>query len=124
MPVIVMLILEFSLDRPRSAEQRQFDGATADDMPGLVKPVLVKSVGPTYPSDAMRARIQGVVEVDIVVKSDGTVGAARVARSLDTQFGLDAPALDAVRAWLFRPGTLNGEAVPVLTRVNVTFGLQ
>jgi TonB family protein len=123
-PVIVTLILEFNLDKPRSAEQQLFDAATADDVPGLVKPEVIKSVDAKYTSDAMRARLEGVVQLEVVVLRDGTVGAARVVRSLDTASGLDDEALRAVRAWVFRPGSLNGETVSVLARVNIAFRIK
>jgi len=38
--------------------------------------------------------------------------------------GLDQSALDAVRKWKFRPGTLNGQPVPVIYNLTVIFRLQ
>jgi len=119
-PVIVTLILEFKLG-PRSAEQQSFDNAIADDAPGLVKPVLLRMVPAKFTSAAIKARIQGVVEIDLVVETNGTVGAARIVKSLDPTFGLDEAALQGVHGWTFRPGMLNGQPVPVLTRVAVSF---
>ena len=120
-PVIVTVIIEFRTGRPRNAEQQLFDNAVADDAPGLVKPALVRSVAAKWTPDALRAKIQGIVEIDLIVQANGTVGAVRIATSLDSAFGLDEAAMQAVRQWLFRPGTLNGQAVPVLTRVSVSF---
>ena len=95
--------------------------AIADDTPGLMKPTLIKSVEAKFTSEAMRAKIEGIVEVELVVLSDGTVGAARIAKSLDSVHGLDREALSAVRKWLFRPGMLNGKPAPVRTKVTVPF---
>jgi len=72
----------------------------------------------------MRARLQGVVEVDAVVLPDGRVGSLRIVRSLDRSFGLDANALEAVKEWRFRPGMLAGKPVAVLVRVELTFSLR
>jgi TonB family protein len=38
--------------------------------------------------------------------------------------GLGDQALDAVRKWKFKPGTLNGQPVPVYYNLTVNFRLQ
>ena len=60
---------------------------------GLTDPVLIREVRPEYPSQARRAGITGAVEVEAVVKVDGTVGDVRIAKSLDAARGLDEAAL-------------------------------
>jgi TonB family protein len=72
----------------------------------------------------MRAKIQGVVVVEAVVDVDGRVDRARVAQSLDSTYGLDEQALAAVRQWTFTPGQLNGDRVPVLVVLMVSFRLH
>ena len=52
---------------------------------------------------------------------DGSVGDARVTKSLDSRFGLDEEALTAARRWRFRPGTLNGKPVPVMVSIELLF---
>lgn len=105
-------------------------GAVPPSTPGLVLPNLVQFVAPRYTVGALRAKLRGAVCVDVVVRADGTVGEARLAKALpsvslrDASGGtegldqeireLDAAALDAVRRWRFEPGVLNGRAVPVL----------
>ena len=79
---------------------------------GVTTPQLVREVKPQYTSDAMRAKIQGEVLVECVIKADGTVGDVQVIRSLDSTFGLDQEAIKAVRQWRFRPGTAEGRAGP------------
>jgi len=37
---------------------------------------------------------------------------------------LDAAAIDAVRQWRFTPTLLNGQVIPVVMTVTVTFTLQ
>src|SRR5262245_58480680 len=59
-----------------------------------------------------------------VVKADGTVGDVEVLRSLDKTFGLDQEAIQAAKAWQFEPGTRNGEPVPVLVTIELTFTLR
>jgi protein TonB len=52
---------------------------------------------------------------------DGAVREVRVLRSVPM---LDAPAIDAVRQWRFTPTRLNGDPVPVVMTVTVTFRLN
>jgi TonB family protein len=91
---------------------------------GASQPVLVYSVQPRYTEEAMRARLQGVVELDAVVLPDGRLGDIRVARSLDRAFGLDDRAVEAVKQWRFLPGRVGGVAVAVPIRVELTFTIR
>jgi TonB family protein len=84
-------------------------------------PAKVKDVRPVYPADARDARVQGSVMVEATISPDGTVQNAKIIRSIPL---LDAAALDAVRQWEFSPTTVNGQRVPVIMAVTVTFTLQ
>jgi TonB family protein len=129
-PVIVTIILEFRLDKtprreveppmvsplapaPPATSDEFLKGAYPTKTPGLVLPKLQTSVQPLYTAEAFGAGITGVVEVEAVVTTDGTVARARVAKSLDTRYGLDDAAQAAVRQWTFEPGKLHGQPVPV-----------
>jgi TonB family protein len=91
---------------------------------GVTLPIKLREVKPAYTSDAMRAKVQGTVLLQCVVRPDGTVGDVEVVKSLDPVFGLDQEAVKAARQWLFRPGTRFGEAVPVLITIELTFTLR
>jgi TonB family protein len=91
---------------------------------GVTTPVIVSEVKPQYTSDAMRAKISGTVWVECIVQPDGAVSDVRIVRSLDNTFGLDQEAIKAVRQWRFRPGTLQGQPVPVLITVELAFTLR
>ena len=84
-------------------------------------PVPVFQVKPQYTRDAMRAKLQGMVTLEVVVQTDGTVGDAKVVRSLDPIFGLDQAAIAAVKAWRFKPAMRAGKPIPVLVTVELTF---
>jgi protein TonB len=79
---------------------------------------------PQYTSDAMRAKVQGTVLLECVVRPDGSISDVQVIRSLDPTFGLDQQAVVAARKWRFAPGTRLGEAVPVLITIELTFTLR
>ena len=91
---------------------------------GVLSPEVVFEKKPEYTSEAMRAKVQGVVEVEALVNPDGTVGRVQVMRSLDDRFGLDQKAVEAVRMWRFKPGMLKGRPVPVLVTIELMFTLR
>ena len=91
---------------------------------GVETPRLLREVTPRYTAEAMRAKVQGVVLVEAVVLSDGSVGDVTVVRSLDKVFGLDEEAIKAARRWRFLPGTRFGEPVAVLVTIELTFTLR
>lgn len=89
---------------------------------GVSAPRLLKHVNPLYTAEAMRAKVQGVVLLECIVMPDGTVGDVRVKRSLP--FGLDEEAIKAARQWRFAPGMRQGEAVPVIIAIELSFALR
>lgn len=75
---------------------------------------------PSYPAIARMGKVQGTVDVSIVIDADGNVERAQVVRSIPQ---LDAAAIEAVRKWKYSPTVVNGVAVPVTMVVKVTFAL-
>ena len=90
---------------------------------GVTTPVIVTEVKPDYTPEAKKARIQGSVELSVVVNIDGTVGEVKVTKSLDEKYGLDQQAVNAMKKWLFKPGTKDGKPVAVRVNVEMTFRL-
>ena len=91
---------------------------------GIESPQLLHEEKPAYTAGAMRAKVQGMVEVEAVVLPDGTVGQVQIVRSLDDRFGLDDKALEAVKRWRFRPGTRQGKPVAVIVTIELNFTLR
>ena len=91
---------------------------------GVTLPRILREVKPAYTSDAMRAKVQGTVLLQCVVRQDGAVTDVQVLRSLDSVFGLDQEAIKAARQWRFAPGTRMGQAVPVQITIELTFTLR
>jgi TonB family protein len=135
-PVMVTIILEFRLGSEPNPPQRltQAVNVIAGDefykdaypvgYPQLIAPFVRRSVQPKYTSDAMRAKLQGTVEVEVVIGPTGTVDRARVTKSLDQQLGLDDNAIEAVRQWVFDAGMLNGAPVPVVAKLTLEFRIH
>jgi protein TonB len=91
---------------------------------GVTLPEAVTKVSPQYTSEAMRAHIEGIVGLNVVVSADGAVAAVAVTRSLDSTFGLDQEAVKAMKQWKFKPGTKSGKAAAVRIDVDMTFTLK
>ena len=101
-----------------------FGGGAYRPGSGIVSPRVAHEVKPAYTADAMRAKIQGTVWIEAVVLPDGSVGNVQITRSLDPTFGLDQEAIKAVKRWRFFPGTRQGQPVPVLVEIELTFTLR
>ena len=92
---------------------------------GVTLPRVLHEEKPQLTSDAMRAKVQGTVLIECVVRPDGgSVGDVQLVRSLDPTFGLDQQAIAAAKKWRFAPGTRLGEPVPVLVTIELTFTLR
>lgn len=121
--------------------------------PGIESPRLLKEAKPSYTSEAMRMRVEGVIRLGVVVLPDGTPGDVRVTKCdltsrledpngkdmaarealmrsqfkagtcLET-FGLDAEAVRTVKQWQFAPGTKDGTPVAVQIAVDMSFTLR
>jgi protein TonB len=86
-------------------------------------PHPLASIKPLYPPGARMRKIEGDVQVEFVVDSDGTVRDAEVTSSTP-QGVFDNAALRAVRHWKFTPGKKHGQAVPVRVRQPIKFTLK
>jgi len=101
-----------------------FGGGAYRPGSGITLPVVLREVRPAYTADAMRAKVQGSVWLECIVMPDGSVGEVKVTRSLDPIFGLDQEAIKAAKNWRFKPGMRQGEPVPVIITIELTFTLR
>jgi protein TonB len=86
---------------------------------GVVQaPTKIADVAPIYPPIALAARKGGLVILQAVIDETGLVREVKVLRS-DPLF--DQSALNAVKQWRFTKPTLNGQPIPVVMTVTVTF---
>jgi TonB family protein len=87
----------------------------------IKEPRRITDVKPVYPQIAQQAGIQGIVIIEAIIGVDGAVEQARVLRPVPL---LDQAALDAVHQWRYVPTELNGQPVPVVMTVTVSFTLD
>ena len=89
---------------------------------GVEPPRLLREVKAQYTEEARTRGVTGDVVLEIVIRSDGTVGDVKILRGLG--FGLDERAVTAVRNWKFSPARRLGTAVDVIVEVEVEFSLR
>lgn len=78
---------------------------------------------PDYPPASRRAGEEGTVVLELYVLANGRVGEARVKQSSGFPRLDEAAVREAKRTWRLRPGTEDGQAVPMWGQFAVTFRL-
>jgi hypothetical protein len=117
-------------------------------------PRLVSDVKPSYTADALRAKLEGRIEVLVDIAANGSVASARVSRSCfgpasgttpraqhpclseedfqrivadgqpDPTFGLHETGLAAARQFRFEPATAQGAPVVSQATIELTFSIS
>jgi TonB family protein len=82
---------------------------------------LIKKITPLYPPSAKAARLQGQVQLEVMISAEGVPQDIRVTSSPSDD--LSQSALEAVRQWRYSPVLLNGDPIPVVTAVIVNYTL-
>jgi TonB family protein len=85
-------------------------------------PKILKKVAPEYTLEAVEARHQGSVLLDVIVSKDGSVKSVTVRRSLG--MGLDERAADAISRWKFAPARLKSNNSPVEVMITISVGFS
>ncbi|HEY6386721.1 MAG TPA: energy transducer TonB, partial [Candidatus Acidoferrum sp.] len=95
-------------------------GGLREDSSDLFKR-LIASPHPAYPELARRAGIQGVVRLQVKVKTDGSL---EVQKILQGEPVLADAAIDAVKHWRANPASINGTRVETISTVTFDFELR
>jgi TonB family protein len=88
----------------------------------IKQPTKVFNVAPVYPASMQAAGLEGVVKLDVLIATDGTVASVRIAES-QVHPAFAAAASEAVRQWKFTPTLLNGQPVEVEMTASISFSL-
>ncbi len=83
------------------------------------RPMPVKSVAPMYPEAMRRDHVSGIVMLRVVIDENGDVVERTVAKSSRPEF--EAPALEAVQQWKFKPAKRAGMAVKATVTIPLKF---
>jgi TonB family protein len=84
----------------------------------LPGPATKTVVNPVYPPAAIAAKLEGGVDIEVVIAVDGTVKSARV---LTGNAMLRDAALTAVRQWTFLPTLENGRPTERIATITIKF---
>jgi protein TonB len=82
-------------------------------------PVPVKSVAPEYPAAMKRDHASGLVTIQVVIDESGEVVERAIVKSTHVEF--EAPALEAVGKWKFKPAKKGGVAVRAKLSIPLKF---
>ncbi len=83
-------------------------------------PVALETPAPRYPAAALRRGESGEVLLRIDVDAEGRVADVGVVHGSGSR-ALDRAAISAVRGWRFLPGQRDGQPVPGVVNVPITF---
>jgi len=98
-------------------------GAYPMGTPGVTDPEILVQTVPSYTDDAIKAKVQGVVLLQAIIRKNGRVDSPVVLRGLG--YGLEEKAIQEIVAnWRFRPATLKGQPVDLQATIEVTFNLR
>jgi TonB family protein len=83
---------------------------------------IIKQVRPTYSEVAKNFLLQGVVVLEAEINETGDV--ANISIIQPAGAGFDESAVDAVSQWKYKPTTLNGNPVKVVTTITVNYAFS
>ena len=87
---------------------------------GVSQGLAIKKTQPSYPTNALRMRIEGSVQLLATISKRGDISAVKI---LSGDPSLARAAADAVKQWKYKPYLLDGTPVEIQTQVTVNFKL-
>lgn len=81
--------------------------------------LMLQSVNPVYPPEALPQKLQGAVVLQVAIGRDGSVQELKLVRGY---FVLAKAAIAAVKQWRFKPSVSGGHPVEAQTVITVNFG--
>ncbi len=87
-------------------------------------PAVLRTEAPHWSRMALNSRRRGVVILSARVDAEGRVTAVKILRADDKGFGIPKAAAEAVKKYLFKPGTKNGVKVTTDTTVAIPYSFR
>jgi TonB family protein len=91
--------------------------------PGVIAPVAQRTSAPVYPPIALRQRVEGTVELNVLIDDKGNVVDAQIISGAGGKAGLNEAAVENVRKRKYRPASKDGVPVKVWVPVRIQFKL-
>jgi len=121
LPIALASVFVFGFLTPATTDTLK-DFPQRDELPDYDQPPrAIKITKPKYPKAAFAKKIEGVVELEILIDARGKVTRTRILKSVP---GLDEAALDTVAQWRFSPAIKNGHPVATIARAPVMFQID
>jgi protein TonB len=118
-PVVVTVnpaLLPVSVAQPRQSQSTENEPVAVSEE--AARALLVHTVNPIYPPEALAQKLHGPVVLQAVIGRDGTVEDLKLVRGY---FVLGRAAIAAVKQWRFQPYSLNGHASATQTVITINF---
>ncbi len=93
--------------------------AVAEPPNDVTKPVPIYKPEVPFTQEALDAKLEGTITLQITIATDGTVSDAEVISPLGK--GLDEQAVETLKTWKFKPATKNGKPVEYKLDVEISF---
>jgi TonB family protein len=103
---------------PASSSQTFTEPVTVSEE--MERGLLLHSVDPDYPAEALSQKLHGPVVLQATIGRDGSVEDLKIIRGY---FVLGKAAIAAVKQWQFKPYSLNGHAARTQTVITLMFDL-
>jgi len=118
-PVVVTVnpaqMMPVSVPQPQPVQQFTEPVALSEEG---ARALLVHTVNPVYPSEALAQKFHGPVVLQVVIGRDGSVEDVKIVRGY---FILGRAAIAAVKQWRFQPYTVGGHAAATQTVITINF---
>ena len=85
------------------------------------QPKIIKKVSPVYPDEAKRQGISGTVVLEVIISEQGLASDIKAVKGDKL---LVPAAIDALKQWIWEPGTIRGKPYPFLTTVSIRFNMK
>jgi len=95
----------------------------ANEVVSAANLVLAKYVPPTFPEAARRSGMSGWVDIQLLVKPDGSVSDV-IIMGAEPAGVFEQAAVDAVRKWRYKPVERDGHAIDQRARLRMKFALD
>jgi TonB family protein len=108
-------MMPVSVPQPQPIQQFTEPVALSEE---AARALLVHTVNPVYPADALAQKLHGPVVLQVVIGRDGSVEDLKIVRGY---FVLGRAAISAVKQWRFQPYSVNGHAAATQTVITINF---
>jgi protein TonB len=119
---MILLLFSVSLYAQQDKENRKVELTNGTFVVPEKYPIVLKSVKPVYPREAILQDVQGKVFVKVTINESGKVEAVKIAKGISPS--LNKSALAAAKKMEFSPAVYKGQNVKVSIAIPVNFVLD